>query len=193
VSDPDGTVTVSGSPIASLAPGASDSSWTGLYTITSVDVANGFYDDTAVATSLTANATDTEHVVLPPPPPPPAPALSLDISDNVATHWVDSNENGHGDQPDLIQFSIVLTNNGSDTITNITVSDVLGDAVAGNFQTEVPASLAPGASWVSTFNHALTPGDAGAHHVSDTVTVTALDSMSHTLSVMATWDQAFPA
>jgi uncharacterized repeat protein (TIGR01451 family) len=199
VSDGDGTVAVSGALIASLAPGASDSTtWSGLYTITSLDVANGFFDNTAIANGSSANDTDDEHVVLPPAPPPPAAALVLDISDNLGTHWVDANENGHGDAVggsgnDLIQFSISLTNLTSDTITNISVSDLLGDAVAGNFQNAVPASLAPGASWVSTFNHFLTSGDAGAHHVSDTVTVTALDSMSHTLSVMATWDQAFPA
>jgi len=141
-----------------------------------------------------ASGSDTNDATLPQPPPP---AMALDISDLVGTHFVDANENGVADVGiDLIQFAIVLNNLSGDTLTDITASDLLGDAVAGNFQTPVPASLAPHGSandaWQSTYNHILTAADVAAGHVYDELTVTALDSQGHTQTVMAEWDQFFP-
>jgi uncharacterized repeat protein (TIGR01451 family) len=147
VTDTDG-VTVAGSPIPSLAPGGSDNTtWSGTYAITSTDISNGYRDNTATVTATEASASSgNDHVLLPPAPPPPPAAMFLDISDNVGSHWVDANGNGIGDfgGGDLIQFSIDLINLSNDTLTNIMVSDLLGDAVTGNFQSPVPTSLAIG-------------------------------------------------
>jgi hypothetical protein len=67
VSDPGSGVAVSGSPIASLAPGDSDgTTYTGSYTITQADIDAGFKNNTAGATSDNASsAPATAHVVLP--------------------------------------------------------------------------------------------------------------------------------
>ncbi|MFL6803123.1 MAG: hypothetical protein ACJ8FM_03990 [Xanthobacteraceae bacterium] len=173
-----------------------DETWqyTASHTATQAEIdAGGSIANTAsVVTDQGAAANDVSSVTVVPPPA----AMSLNISDAVGSHWVDSNENGVGDDGDLIQFSILLTNLSGDTLTAITVSDVLGDAVAGNFQTPVPSSLTPngsaGDTWPSTFNHVLTAADVAAGHVFDELTVTALDSQSHTRTVMAHWDQAFP-
>jgi hypothetical protein len=50
----------------------------------------------------------------------------------------------------------------------------------------------PGDTWTSTYNHFLTASNAAAGHVSDDLTVTGVDSLSHTQSVMAHWNQIFP-
>lgn len=66
VNDLDGAVTVTGSIISSLGVGASDSiSWHGSYEIKPLDVTNGYYDNTAVATAEEAGASaGTVHTVL---------------------------------------------------------------------------------------------------------------------------------
>ena len=66
VSDPDGTVTMSGSQLASLAAGATDSTnWSATYTINSTDTGLGYHDNEAVANSLETNAVSgTIHTIL---------------------------------------------------------------------------------------------------------------------------------
>src|SRR5437762_10632273 len=66
VSDPDGTVTMSGSQLASLAPGATDgTNWSATYTINSTDTGLGYHDNEAVANSLETNAVSgTVHTML---------------------------------------------------------------------------------------------------------------------------------
>ena len=132
------------------------------------------------------NGNASSDVALPQPPPPP---LILDMSLSM---WIDSNGDNVGDAGgDLIQFGFTLTNHSGDTLHGITITDSLGVAV-GSLQTQPPASLAPNDFWPSTYNYFLNATDAINNHVSDTVTITALDSQNHTLSVTAFWDQIFP-
>ncbi len=68
VSDPagSGSVAITGGPLASLAPGASDSThWHGTHVINNEDVGKGYFENEAVANSDEGNAvTGTVHVVL---------------------------------------------------------------------------------------------------------------------------------
>ena len=164
------------------------------YVLTQTDVDNGNLHNSAAATALgpqgqTAGGNASTDVAL---PQPPAPAMSLDMS---TTQFVDNNENNVADDGDLIQFGILLKNLSGDTLTNIMVSDSLG-AAAGSLQTPIPASLdphgSPGDTWPSTYNFFLGASDIAAGHVSDDLTVTALDSQGHAQSVTAHWDQVFP-
>jgi uncharacterized repeat protein (TIGR01451 family) len=53
----DGTVAMTGGPLASLAPGATDSTtWSGTHIVDSLDTSHGYYDNEAVANSDTSNA-----------------------------------------------------------------------------------------------------------------------------------------
>ena len=129
---------------------------------------------------------------------PQAPAMTLDISGGAAgTQWVDANGNGIADADgDFVQFSVLLRNVGRVTLTDLAVSDLLGDAVAANLQPPVPASLTPANSaddtWRSTFSHVLTADDIAAGHVFEELTVTALDWLGQTRTVAAHWDQLLP-
>jgi uncharacterized repeat protein (TIGR01451 family) len=187
VSDP--SVSVTGGTVASLAPGASDSTtWTATYAITQTDIDNGFFDNTAAATATEASTSDSEHVVLPPAPPPP-PTSGISIDDNNSLSQL-SDPGGDGPSVgDPIQFFFQITNLGNTTLTNVAVSDTLGDAVPGSLQTPVPSTLAGNATFGDTFNHFLTAADITAGHVVDDITVTALDYL--TAVQTATWHYDF--
>jgi hypothetical protein len=81
ISDPDAQV--SGGPLASLAPAASDSTtFTGSYTITQADIDAGSFTNTATVTT-TEGATDTDSDTQPlVPPRPPANVQSIPV-DNL--------------------------------------------------------------------------------------------------------------
>ena len=66
VNDVDGNVTVTGGTLPLLAPGATDSTtWAATYTITSLDVSDGYHDNNAVANSIFSNAVSgTVHTIL---------------------------------------------------------------------------------------------------------------------------------
>jgi uncharacterized repeat protein (TIGR01451 family) len=182
----DAGVSMSGSPIASLGPAASDSTtWTASYAITQTDINNGSFANTASAAATEASATDSVTVTL--PAPPPTVGLSIDDINNISQL---SDPGGDGPSVgDPIQFFFQIKNLGNTTLTNVAVSDTLGDAVPGSLQTAVPTTLAGNATFGDTFNHFITAADLSAHHVIDDITVTALDylSVSHT----ATWHYDF--
>jgi len=162
--------------------------YTASYTVTQPDLdtnggGDGTIDNTAsVTTTQGASASDSASV------PVVGPALTLDMS---LTQFIDVGPTGPDTGGDLVQFFLGLTNHTSGAITSINVIDSLGDAVPSAFQTPIPGSLAPGATWTTTYNHSLTAGDVSAHHVADDVTITALDAGSQTLTVMAHWDTLF--
>jgi uncharacterized repeat protein (TIGR01451 family) len=77
-------VVVSGGPLASLAPGATDTTtFTAAYVLTEQDITNGFFSNLASATGASAAgallATDTELVVLLRRPPPPPEAVTVPV------------------------------------------------------------------------------------------------------------------
>jgi uncharacterized repeat protein (TIGR01451 family) len=105
----DETTTVTGSLIASLAPGASDSTtWSASYTILQFDINQGFVDNEAVGNSTTTNATATSHVPL-------RPHMTLT---GTAT---DANPTPAAGDSLVYDFS--LTNDGNVTLHAPTVSD----------------------------------------------------------------------
>jgi uncharacterized repeat protein (TIGR01451 family) len=118
VSDQGSGVTVSGSPIASLAPGASDgTTYTGTYTITQADIDAGFKDNTAGAASDNAtSAPATAHVVLP-------QNAHMGLSETVS----DPNSPSSAGDPLLYTFS--LTNDGNVTLQNPMVIDAVATGI----------------------------------------------------------------
>jgi uncharacterized repeat protein (TIGR01451 family) len=133
VSDSDPDVTVSGGPLASLAPGASDASITGIYTVTQADIDAGAYANTAsVTTSQTVTAQASESVAL-----AGTPQLAL----GVRIDEVDNDQSGTTTAGDDLAFTFTLTNEGNVTLNSLSVSSPNADiALSGG----PVASLAPG-------------------------------------------------
>jgi uncharacterized repeat protein (TIGR01451 family) len=116
LSDTVGGVAVSGGPIASLAPGAVDTStFTGSYTVTQADIDAGSFVNTATVTGTPPSGPDVsdpddETVTL-----EQAPALSIEKTGDV----------GPIPLGDSIDYTITVTNSGNVTLHNVTVTDPL--------------------------------------------------------------------
>jgi uncharacterized repeat protein (TIGR01451 family) len=159
--------TVSGGPIASLAPGASDtSSITATYVLTQADVDAGRVINTATATGQTPSGdplTGTDSVTV---PVAAAPALTL-----AKTATLEDGGDGRADAGDTIRYGFLVANTGNVTLTDVSVADILaGVTVSGG----PIASLAPGASDGATISatYVLTQADIDAGRVVNTATAT---------------------
>ncbi len=88
---------------------------------------------------------------------------------------------------DLIHYSLVATNDGNLTLSNVTISDPkLGSLVCTQ-----PVTLAPGASLSCTGTHTVTQADLDAGVVNNVATVTAKPPLVPAIS--ATSDASVPA
>jgi uncharacterized repeat protein (TIGR01451 family) len=173
VSDPDGNVTITGSPIASLAPGAVDSTtYAGTYAINATDIAAGQYENTAVAAGDEASTPDTVVVTLP-PPPPAAPTLVLDKS---SSSLIDGDESGGPSVADPIQYFFTLTNGGTAALHDVQLDDTLFGMIA--FTPDSPdanGQLDPGEIWLMGRTYLITADDVAAGEVNNDATATGLD------------------
>ena len=167
VTDP--LFTVNGVPIASLAPGDSDSgTFSGTYAITQDDIDAGMRDNTATATGTEPGGepvTDTGEESIP---------LSQDpLIEIVKSGTLNDDDGTPGvSEGDTIDYAFTVTNTGNVTLTNVTVTDPLF-TVNG-----VPiASLAPGDSDSGTFSgtYAITQDDIDAGMRDNTATATGTE------------------
>ena len=131
-------VTVTGSPIANLAPGAAaadSTAYTAIHTLTQADVDAGKFQNQATVTAkppLTAAISATSDPVDPklhnptivPLPAQPAIGLLKDV-----TSITDVNGNGLNDKDDIVHYSFTVYNLGNVTLHGITVVDKLGAPV----------------------------------------------------------------
>jgi uncharacterized repeat protein (TIGR01451 family) len=164
LSDPGATV--SGGPIASLAPAASDSTtFTAIHTLTQADVNAGSFANTATVTGT----------------PPSGPAISANgsetvnfqsISDLVTVKTRQSADATPG-EGDTVAFRITVTNNGPARATNVSLTDQLPAGLT--LVSAVPSkgsyasasgvwtigALANGASATLDLNAAVDAGEAG--------------------------------
>ena len=124
LADTVGGVTISGGPIASLAPGVSDNTtFTGSYTITQADIDAGTFTNTATATGQCTAAAcpvsdpddDTQTLAQ-------TPAIELlktgTLNDDDGTAGVSAG--------DTISYAFTVTNTGNVTLTNVTLVDTVG-------------------------------------------------------------------
>jgi uncharacterized repeat protein (TIGR01451 family) len=161
----DEAVTVTGSPIASLAPGASDSiTWSASYTILQFDINQGHFDNEAVANSTTNNATATERVNL-------RPHMTLT---GTAT-----DANPTPTAGDSLVYDFSLTNDGNVTLHAPTVSDTAttgvtvaqsGPNIVGDANNNLLFDV--GETWMFTGTRTLSAGDI-TNGVPDTAIATA--------------------
>jgi uncharacterized repeat protein (TIGR01451 family) len=151
--------------IATLAPGASNNSCTGSYTITQANVNAGGINNTATANGITpqGNAvSDTGSLSL-----PIAQVASIGLIKNAGT-ITDIDGNGP-DAGDTVSYTFTVKNTGNVSLTNISVSDPLVTVSGGPL-----AILTPGASNSLAFmaTYTLTQADVDAGGVSNQATAT---------------------
>ncbi len=186
ISDP--LITLSGSTIATLAPGASDTTtYTGTYTLTQSDVDAGTFTNTATVTSTDPDnnaVTDTDD-----------DTQTLDADKRITftkTGTTDMTVVAPGtlaNAGDKINYTFTISNPGNVTLTNVTITD--SDAtISGG-----PITLAPGASDSSTFTgvHTLTQVEVDAGTFTNTATVTASTQTSGTITKDSSDNKTFVA
>jgi uncharacterized repeat protein (TIGR01451 family) len=169
---------VVGGPIATLIPGAVNSSITGTYALTQDDINAGFVENTATVDATDPNSnpiTDISGTTTTDDTPTTtaisqASSIALiktaDISALSSPPLVD----------DIISYTFEITNTGNTTLTSVDVTDVLlGTNVVGG----PIATLIPGAVDNTTISgtYALTQNDINAGVVENTATVDAIDSI----------------
>ena len=163
VSDPG--VVLSGGPIASLLPGATDAiTYTATHVLTQADINAGTYNNTASVTGSPpsgANVSDTDSAIT---PLSSSPAIAL----NKVGTLLDGGD-GHADVGDTISYAFTVQNTGNVTLTNITVADPLVTVSGGPL-----LSLAPGGTDNTTFtaSYILTQADINSGTVANTASVT---------------------
>ena len=164
VTDADPDVTIVGSPIEGLAPGASDDSVTGSYVLTLADINAGTFTNTATATS-DEGATDEDDDTQ---PLAPTPAIMLEKTGTLN----DDDGNPGVSVGDSISYAFTVTNTGNLTLTNITIDDPKATVSGGPI-----ASLQPGASDSSTFtgSYTLTQADIDAGSFTNIATASAAE------------------
>ena len=190
VSDAASGVAISGSAIAALGPGQSDSTtWSGSYAITQADIENGSYQNTALAAATEASTPDTETVDLP-PAPPAGPVLALV---KTSSELIDSDESGGPSVADDIQYFFSVTNNGAVALHGLQLDDDLFGMIA--FTPDSPDGnglLDPGETWLLSRTYITNSDDISHGFVDNEATVTGLDpSNAMVTSNTAFWHLEF--
>ena len=167
VADPKPGLTLTGSPIASLAPGATNNTaYTGTYLLTQPDVDAGQVQNQASATGtdpyggtpsdLSGTATTNDTPLVTPLVQQPSIALVKTADASGVTSPAQVGQ--------TISYSFTVTNTGNVTLTNVTLAELLpGATVTGG----PIASLDPGQSDSTTFHasYQLTQADIDAGEV----------------------------
>jgi gliding motility-associated-like protein/uncharacterized repeat protein (TIGR01451 family) len=183
ISDP--KVSITGGPVASLAPGVTDeTTFSAIYTITQADI-----DKSAVYNLATAKGKDPAGqeiaVESKDPNPPSIPAdpacisctiTPLPSNGEVALVKTVTNTgtgtNGVFRQGDEIQYQFVVTNTGSLTLNNM----VIKDPMISNQDIKISGILLPGTSITYTATYKVTTADAVKGQVSNQALVTTTDA-----------------
>ncbi len=168
-------VTLSGAPIATLAPGETNTTaYTSTYVLTVADADAGFFDNQAdVGGTTLANGpvADISHPTGITSDGPTRvtvePYAELTLVKALAGPAVDVDNNGTIDEGDRIDYQFLVTNKGSVTVSNIVLADPSATVSGG------PISLAPDASDATSFTarHTLTQADIDAGRFINTATV----------------------
>jgi uncharacterized repeat protein (TIGR01451 family) len=165
----DPIITVLGGPI-SLAPGAVDNgTFTGVYTLTQMDIDAGYKYNNAITTAkdpqdIMVTNSDDEMTTI-----PKVAAISL-----IKTGILDMNvvaPGGIANVGDKINYTFKVTNTGNVTLHNVIITDPIVTVIGG------PVTLAPGATDNTTFkgSYILTQADIDSGKKDNTATVNARD------------------
>jgi len=192
VTDIVGGVTISGSSIATMAPGAvNNTTFTGTYTLTQDDIDAGAFNNTATVTGTPPIGDDVSQQAS-----FSQPLTSVKTLDLVKTGKLDLKivpPNDRADVGDQMSYRFKVTNTGNVTLKNVTVTDVVGGVTI----TGTPIiSMAPGAVDSATFTgtYTLTQTDINAGTFNNTAKVTGSSPAgTNDVSGQSSFDQPLTA
>jgi LPXTG-site transpeptidase (sortase) family protein len=171
-------LTISGGPITSLAPGASDTAtFTGTYSLKQADIDSGSLVNNATVTSYDPNEatitdTDDDTITL-----TAAPSVSLEKTGELKLDVIAPDD--RADVGDQIVYTFTVTNTGNVTLSNLIITDPQVTVAGGPL-----SSLAPGASNTTTFTgtYTLTLDDLNSGGFTNTASVSGEDPSGTSVS-----------
>jgi hypothetical protein len=162
-------LTITGSPITSLAAGDSSSAITGTYTITQANIDAGGVTNSALVTAKDPNNIDVTDIS--------GTTIDNDISTVTTISPVSAialvktaRVSGAGALGDVITYIFTVTNTGNATLTNVVVTDSMV-AITGS----PISSLAPGTIAIAMATYTITQTDIDSGSVTNSALVTAKD------------------
>ena len=179
ITDPMPGLTITGSPIAALAPGAMNTSITGTYVITQADVDAGRVINSALVTAKNPqnnNVTDISGTTSTTNDNTETPVNQTHSIALVKTGSVV----GSGGLGETINYTFAVKNTGTTTLTNVVVTDLMaGLTITGN----PIATLAPGATNISIKGtYVITQADIDAGKVTNSALVTAQNPQNNNVT-----------
>ncbi|MGM8362413.1 beta strand repeat-containing protein, partial [Flavobacterium sp. ARAG 55.4] len=176
VTDPLPGLVISGNPIATLTPGATNTNITGTYVITQADVDAGMVTNSALVTAKDPqnnNVTDISGTTITTDDNTETPVNQTNSIALVKTGSIV----GAGGLGETITYTFAVKNTGTTTLTNVVVTDqMLGLTITGN----PIATLAPGATNISIKGtYDITQADVDAGKVTNSALVTAQDPQNN--------------
>ncbi|WP_338531543.1 DUF7507 domain-containing protein [Nitratireductor thuwali] len=169
----DSRATVSGSPIATLAPGQVDATTvTGIYVVTQADLDAGEVENVAEASGVSpkgARAQALSH----PPGGSPGDSTVTPLEPRAETDLVkeatleDADGDGFADAGERVVYAFTVTNTGNVTVHDVTVEDDRAEVTGG------PISLAPGQVDATSFtgHYVITQADIDSGSFANVATV----------------------
>jgi uncharacterized repeat protein (TIGR01451 family) len=154
---------------ATLAPGEQLTCTAG-YTVTQADLDAGHINNTAIATGT------------PPSGPPLSATASASVSGVQAGHLAltkTADPTSYNAAGQIIVYTLVATNDGNVTLSNVSISDPLFAALSCT--PGQPTTLAPGGQLTCTASHTITQADLDAGSIKNTATATGKDPQNQPL------------
>ncbi|MEP2129959.1 MAG: gliding motility-associated C-terminal domain-containing protein, partial [Algoriphagus sp.] len=145
--------------VGTLAPGESATVTTS-YEVTQEDVDNGEVINTATATGTDPDGGETGGTATAVVPGTDNPSLSVDKVATVTTY---------AEAGDVIPYTIVVTNTGNETLTNVVVTDPLTGMV------ETIPTLEPGQSMTYSTSYTVTQADVANGSITNIASATGTD------------------
>lgn len=171
----DENATVSGGPIATLAPGETNSTVTGTYTLTQADIDAGQVENVATSTAKDPGDDPVTADTTPPggsPGDPTVTPLLLQGGMDLLKEGEHQDADGDGviDVGETILYTFRVENTGNVTLTDVIIEDAKVEMTGGPL-----ASLPPGGVDETTFTglYEVTQADADAGFVENAATATA--------------------
>ncbi len=135
---------ITGSPIASLPAGRSDSSVKGKHVITQADIDEGSFSNTATAVGKNPKGEDVTKEARPPDGNPGDPTVisfptNPAVELELVSEWTDTNGNGFPDPGEPVVYSFLVRNTGNVTLENLSIASLDLETAGGG----VPAKTIP--------------------------------------------------
>ncbi len=186
VTDPGATVV--GGPIILAVGETNNTAFTATYTVTQDDIDAGFFSNQATVTGTPVSGPNVSDLSDDDSFLENDPTVTSLCKDSVIAIvktgvFVDGNGDNCADDGESIDYTFVVTNEGNESLSTISVTDPLvGTITFVDGDTDGDTELDPDETWIYTGSYTITQDDIDAGQVTNQATATALDTNDNAVS-----------